>query len=332
MSPEAMEAMLDRSRRPGRSPGKVQDSIERRIEEVRVAHPAWGGRKIRSRLQALHGSLELPSASTIQQVLKRRGLLIESASGPARTFIRFEHELPNDLWQMDFKGHFAVGSGRCHPLTILDDHSRFALAVAGCGNERAVTVRGVLERVFARYGLPRRILCDNGSPWGDDAASPETQLTVWLMRLGVRVTHGRPYHPQTQGKEERFHRTMNAELISNRYFKDLIHFQSLADPWRDQYNHIRPHEALDMQTPATRYQPSRRSMPAALPTIEYDQTDQVRKVDACGWISFRGQYHKIGKAFAGQPVAIRPTTTDGLMSVLFCHQQLKELDLRTSIK
>ena len=325
---QGAEGLVDRSRRPLHSPGRIEPAMERRIVQLRQERPVWAGRKLRRRLTDL-GHQEVPAASTIQRVIERNGLLpLERPS--SKPFIRFEHPEPNDLWQMDFKGHFALPRGRCHPLTILDDHSRFCLGLRSCANEQANTVRQELERVFNLYGLPRRILCDNGSPWGSDAACPHTHLTIWMMRLGVAVSHGRPYHPQTQGKDERFHRTMNAELIGTRTFTDCQHFQSLADPWREDYNLIRPHEALGMNTPASRYRPSTRTMPPTLAPIEYDSSDEVRRVDQDGWLTFKGRPYKVGKAFARQHVAIRATTADGELAIYFCHHQIKTLDLRTS--
>ncbi len=126
---------------------------------------------------------------------------------------------PNALWQMDFKGHFAMLKGRCHPLTILDDHSRFCLGLQACANETIETTQIHLTHIFRRYGLPLALLCDNGGPWGSGYPHIElTKLTVWLIRLGIQVLHGRPAHPQTQGKDERFHRTLKAEVLQGTVF------------------------------------------------------------------------------------------------------------------
>ena len=141
-------------------------------------------------------------------MLRRHGLLDPAESGTHRAFVRFERPDPNDLWQMDFKGHFPAGQGRCHPLTVLDDHSRYALGLEACAGETLATVREQVTRLFRRYGLPKAILTDNGSPWGTCGGTGPSGFEVWLMRLGVRLLHGRPYHPQTQGKDERFHRTL----------------------------------------------------------------------------------------------------------------------------
>jgi hypothetical protein len=148
------------------------------------------------------------------------------------------------------------------------------------------------------------------------------------MRLGVRVAHGRPYHPQTQGKEERFHRTFKAEVVNGWSFRDLSDCQRAFDEWRPRYSHERPHEALDLATPAERYRPSLRYFPEVLPAIEYSPGDQVRKVGSDGFISFRNRYCRIGKGLRGQPVALRPTGEDGVFAVYYCAHRIGALDLR----
>ena len=158
---------------------------------------------------------------------------------------------------MDFKGHFALAQGRCHPLTVLDDCSRFNLCLAACGNEQGETVQGHLRAAFRRYGLPEWIIVDNGSPWGDGPNTPYTPLGVWLLRLGIGLSHSRPYHPQTLGKDERFHRTLKAELLGGPPFGDLGHCQRAFDRWRIVYNCERPHQALDLDVPAPGSDPVR---------------------------------------------------------------------------
>ena len=326
---EGMAGLADRSRRPHRSPRRTTEEVEKAVTSLRAAHPAWGGRKLRARLVA-KGQAQVPAASTITAILDRNGLLADEARDRAN-WKRFEHELPNKLWQMDFKGHFGTAEGRCHPLTVLDDHSRYAVCLRALADERAASVQSSLIDVFRRYGLPERILADNGSPWGDTGnGDGHTVLTVWLLRLGIKVSHGRPYHPQTQGKEERFHKTLKAEVLRYESFRDLTHCQMRFDTWRDTYNLERPHEALSMAVPASRYKPSWREFPETLPPIEYGPEDVVRLVSVHGKFSYRGRLWRVGKAFAGMPIAIRATTTDGTMAVYFCRQQVTALDLRNN--
>lgn len=324
---EGEAGLADRSRRPHASPERTLAQVEAKVVALRRKHPCWGGRKLRRRLLEL-GVAAVPSASTITTILHRHHLIEEGESAKHRAFVRFEHAAPNQLWQMDFKGHFATAAGRCHPLTMLDDHSRFALAVAACADERRPTVEAVMMEVFRRYGLPDRMLMDNGAPWGNDTDPPWTKLGAWLLRLGVGVTHGRPYHPQTQGKDERFHRTLNAEVIGQRAWRDLAQCQSAFDAWRHVYNAERPHEALGLATPATRYRPSHRSFPESPPAIDYGAGAIVRKVQSQGRVSFANRTWLVGKAFEGQPVALRPTAADGRYDVIFCQHKIAELDLR----
>jgi hypothetical protein len=214
-------------------------------------------------------------------------------------------------------------------LSVLDDCSRFALALEACPNQRLETVKGQLTGVFQRYGLPHAMLTDNGPPWGnvEDEESRYTRFEVWLIQLGVSLHHGRPYHPQTQGKDERFHRTVEAELIGRRRFATLCECQQAFERWRHVYNSERPHEAIDLDTPVRRYRPSPRSFPEQLPPVDYPDRI-VRKVQGNGRISFLGQKWSVGKAFAGHPVALRPTHKDGCYDVFFCQQQIADIDLR----
>ena len=286
---EGLTGLQERSRRARSCPFRTAGAAEAKALEIReLSNNAWGGRKIKRTLED-RGETGIPAASAITTILRRRGRLTEAAlaehPGP---WTRFEPASPNELWQMDFKGPFATQAGRCHPLTALDDCSRYNLVLAACGDEQARAVRGELEKAFRRYGLPLAMLMDGGSPWGD-WADPWTRFTVWLMGLGVRVLHGRPRHPQTQGKEERFHRTVKAEVMNGRSFRDLSDCQRAFDEWRPRYNHERPHEALDMARPAERYRPGPRVFPEVLPAIEYGPGDQVRKVDGGGFISFKNR-------------------------------------------
>jgi transposase InsO family protein len=301
--------------------------IEQAVLQLRHQQPAWGARKLRRRLED-QGLTDLPAASTVHAILRRYDLVDPQESAKHRPWQRFEHDAPNRLWQMDFKGHFATDTARCHPLTVLDDHSRFALGLQACPNQKTQTVQHQLSDIFRRYGLPERMTMDNGSPWGSDADHRFTPLTAWLIRLGIRVSHSRPYHPQTQGKDERFHRTLQVELLKNNSFRNLEHAQRRFDDWRNLYNLQRPHQALGMNVPASRYLPSPRSFPESLPPILYNSTDQIRKVQQGGEVCFHGHPFKIGKAFCGHPVALRPTTVDGLFDVFFCYQNIAQIQLK----
>lgn len=317
--------LVDRSRRPLSSPGQTEAALEAAVLAVRAEHPAWGGRKIRRVLEREGGVV--PAASTITAILRRHGRLDGPGTGEKRAFQRFEHEAPNELWQMDFKGWFALDRGRCHPLTVLDDHSRYALAIGACGNQQEATVRARLEAVFRRYGLPRRILADNGPPWGTAGQGLYTALGIWLLDLDIRLSHGRPYHPQTQGKDERFHRTLKDEVLAGRRFDDIADAQSAFDAWREIYNAKRPHEAIGMETPAQRYQPSSRAMPDTVAPPDYGPDATVRTVDANGRLSFKGRLLRSSKAFAGKRLAIHATQTDGVFSLHYRTHIIATFDL-----
>lgn len=320
--------LQDESRRPLHSPSQTEASMESAVVKLRASHPAWGGRKLRRRLED-EGLTGVPAASTITEILRRQGMLSASkSSGQASE--RFERSRPNELWQMDFKGHFGMVNGRrCHPLTVLDDHSRFSLVLEACDHEQGTLVQSVLSSAFRRYGLPDAMLMDNGSPWGNDRQNPWTELTVWLLRLGIRVLHGRPYHPQTQGKEERFHRTLRAEVLQGHTFADLEACQQRFDAWRPVYNFERPHEALGLAVPGSRYEVSRRCYPERLPEMEFSPIDEVRKVQRRGELWFRGESWFLSNAFTGERVGLRPTTVDGVWQVWFGPQCLGELNLKS---
>lgn len=324
-----LTALTDQSRRPHHSPFRTAANIEERVLSLRSEHPAWGGRKLRARLLAL-GYPQVPAASTITAILHRHQQIAPEASLQHQDYKRFEHAAPNDLWQMDFKGDFLTASGRCYPLTVLDDHSRFALALRACPNEKTETVQHALTAAFRRYGLPWRMTMDNGFPWGvyQGGRCRWTRFTVWLLRLGVSVSHSRPFHPQTQGKDERFHRTLKVELLRDYAWRDLQECQKRFEHWRHQYNCERPHEALQMQVPAARYQLSVRPFPERLPAIEYPPDALVRRVQQNGVIYVNNRSYFVGEAFYRLHVALRPTTTDGSYQLYFAHQQIGTLDLR----
>ena len=327
------EALADRSRRPKHSPKQCPAETAALVIAVRQANPVWCGRKLRRRLLDLHHP-HVPAASTCTAIL-RRAQLLRNRDTPVKPWQRFERGQANELWQMDFKGHFSLQSGaRCHPLTVLDDHSRFNLVLAACAEETGPTVQAALTESFSAYGLPEAILCDNGTPWGfPDPVCPYTTLSVWLLRLGIRVLHGRPYHPQTQGKDERFHRTLLAELISQHTWRDLPHCLELFPPWRHRYNCERPHDALGGDTPLRHYQASPRSLPATLPDLEYPCGMSVRIVRSFGGLTFGNQTWYIGRAFAGLPIGLRPSPqADGQWEVWFAHHHIGQVDLRTPVQ
>jgi transposase InsO family protein len=272
----------------------------------------------------------VPAASTCTAILHRAGVFAQRSEPASRPLQRFRRDQPNALWQLDFKGDVATQSGRrCYPLTAIDDHSRFNLVLEAAGDQTARSVRPALERAFQRYGLPEELLCDNGPPWGKgEPVCPYTTLTVWLLQLGVRVLHGRPYHPQTQGKLERFHRTLQRELLSRHTWRDLDHCATHVPGYRERYNCERPHDELHGDTPLRHYRPSPRPMPVQLPSIEYPPGTEVRLLRSYGFFTFGGQTWYVGRPFAGLPIGLRPSPqADGQWQVYFSHHLLGLINL-----
>jgi transposase InsO family protein len=263
----------------------------------------------------------------VNNILRRNGLL-DPERRQARDWQRFEAKAPNRLWQMDFKGPIATQAGPCYALTVLDDHSRYNLCLGICPDQRRETVQTQLTQAFQRYGLPDCLLSDNGPPWGSGyAGQPFTKLAAWLIRHGVAVSHGRPYHPQTQGKDERFHLTLSLELLKPRpVWHEPVELAVAAQAWRDEYNHRRPHEALGNEPPASRYTPSPRAYCELLQPIDYPPADLKRIVQQQGSISFRGREYLVSRAFAGEPVALR-AIADGVWDVYYCFQRVSHIDL-----
>jgi transposase InsO family protein len=319
--------LADRSRRPKTMPRRSDATVEAQVVAVRDKHPAWGARKIAHCLK--RDGQAVPVPSTVHRILCRNDRIRPTENAPPNPGHRFEKEAPNQLWQMDFKGHMPLANGTdCHPLTVVDDHSRYALCLQACANEQRPTVQQHLTATFRRYGLPEAFYTDNGSPWGDTSGVRWTGLKVWLLKLGVRVVHARPRHPQARGKNERFHRTLKAEVFAMRRFRTLAEVQQAFDAWRAVYNLERPHEGLQMAVPADRFRLSSRAMPARVPEVEYDSSETVRTVSSTRpYISFKGRLWKVPQAFARERLAIRPLDRDGQYGIFFASWHVASIDL-----
>lgn len=321
------EAMAERSRKPAHSPMRTDAAIEAAVLALRQAHPAWGGRKLQHVL--LRQSGHAPAPSTITAILRRHGVAVGELGGGAKPFVRFEHDAPNDLWQMDFKGHVPMAQGRLHPLTVLDDHSRFCVTLAACTDERTASVKTHLQRAFARYGLPCAIITDNGAPWGDGPGSPFTPLGVWLIEHDIRIAHARAYHPQTMGKDERFHRSLKLEVLRERTFANLAEAKRALARWRTIYNGQRPHQAIGYAAPAERYRPSPRSYRQRVEPFAYRNDDIMAHVRDGGRITVWRRQFRVPKAFRGKDVALRLTPQDGLYAVFFRNVEIARLDRKS---
>lgn len=335
---EGFEGLEDKSKRPHHNPNQILEGIEKYVIKLRVNDPEWGSKKLHKLIcnDKEAGKYEyetIPSKATITRILRRNDLINPIRSKFFKDFERFVRQYPNELWQMDYKGWFRLlNSKQCHPLTITDDHSRFNLCLEACRNQQEKTVKDALIKVFRRYGLPYMMLTDNGSPWGAAGNEPGegircyTTFEKWLIQLNIKLIHGRPYHPQTQGKEERFHKTLKQEVIDREQFHDHEHCQKRFDLWREKYNCMRPHESLDFKTPGELYQPSFKIYPETIKPYEYNMTDMKRKVDK-GTISFKNKSIRVGHAFDGDYVALRKTNEENDFEIYFCNQLIRTITL-----
>lgn len=321
---EGYLGLKDRPKRPNVSPNQTPDDMVYLMLEIQKKHPVWGGRKLRQVL-INQGYQNLPCEKTFQRMLSKHK---ESCSQKEeKAIIRFERTMPNELWQMDFKGHFQVEEGRCHPLTVLDDHSRFSICIKGCLSESEVNVRQALEESFRQYGLPDAMTMDNGSPWKGSAPFRLSRLTVWLMRLGIKVSHSTPYHPQTQGKDERFHRTLKDEVLKFYQFKTLEDIQQRFDEWREVYNFIRPHDGINLLCPSQRYKKSLKPFPEKLEPLEYPTEYIVRKVGPCGTISLKDKPIYVGEHLYQQYVGLMEVS-EGTYDAFFSTTKIKRFKMK----
>jgi transposase InsO family protein len=318
--------LTDRSHRPHPSPHQTSPEMAALVGAARAAHPTWGGRMLHHWLvQQGHGGV--PAPSTITTLLRRQGLLAEPATAARPAWQRFEAAEPNALWQLDFTHPIQTRHGRCTPLLVLDDHSRYLLALDALPDQTSATVQAQLTAAFRRYGMPWRLLGDNGGPWGTSHAGVRlTRLTAWLARLGIAVSHGRPYHPQTQGKVERCVRTLGAEVLSRFDPASPGAVQARFDGWRDLYNHERPHGALGHQPPSTRYHVSPRPFPEELPPVAYEPDARLVRVTGQGFIVIERHRYYLSEVIPYEEVELRPLGTERV-SVWYGPICLTELQL-----
>ncbi len=291
--------MQEGSRRPHHSPARTAAGLEQRVVELRRQRPDWGARKLRHVLR--REGIELP-ASTIHRIFLRNQLVREW-DRQSMALRRFERAQPNQLWQMDFKGpkgwDQAVG-----PLSVLDDHSRYALALENTGSTQARGVQAVLERVFRESGVPEEMLMDHGTPWfNTQGRMGWSQFTVWLMDQDVGLRFSGVRHPQTQGKVERFHRSLTAALLRRGRPEDSER-QNWLNDFRQEYNCVRPHEALQMKTPDQVWHKSPRMFRESQSAWQYPAGSEVKEVDHNGQFRLHHQRHYITKALAGKEVGL----------------------------
>jgi transposase InsO family protein len=295
------QPLVDRSRRPHTCPRQTPADIEAAILAAHDAY-GWGARKIHAHLRELPG---LPCPRAVQKVLARHGRSARRAAAAAPPQ-RFERSAPNHLWQMDFKGPLGAAGPKRYLFSVIDDHSRYLLALRLCPDQTMATAWQALWALFGEAGLPESILSDNG--FGPRGASEGglSWLEARLLRLGVDAIHGRAYHPQTQGKVERLHRTLDEELLPRLdQGQPQARLAEALERWRAEvYNTIRPHEALGNETPASRWYASERPRPARLPPVRYPAGAATRKVMQRGEVSWRGYELMVGSGLTGEYVGV----------------------------
>lgn len=311
--------LADRSRRPRHSPLRTGDRMEERVLELRDRFN-WGPRKIHSDL--LRQKQTPPSIRTVAAILARHDRIRRSPSVD-EPLQRFERARPNELWQIDFKGALEVDRQKVMPFTVLDDYSRYLLAFRPCGDVTMATAWSVLWSVFGEVGLPEQILCDNAfNTMGTLRPAGVSWFDSRLLRLGIRPSHGRPYHPQTQGKVEALHASVNRELLQFNARRDnAAHFDRDCTVWRHLYNTRRPHEALGDQPPITRWRPSVRTRPAILPEPAYPSDSKLRVVSDSGHITVRSYRILCGRGIATERVRIEER--DREIAVFYCSKEIR---------
>jgi transposase InsO family protein len=301
---KAQQPLTDRSRRPHTTPTRTPEDVELLILALRADNPGWGARTIHSVLTR-RGYQDLPCIKTVNNILNRYGCIAPEESLKRHPFTRFEKDRCNVMWQTDFKGEFRMGDNNyCYPLTILDDHSRFSLKIAPRLSTANVVIPVFLE-VFREYGIPDSILSDNGAQFAGFKKG-YTQFEKWLMEQDILPIHGRIKHPQTQGKIERFHRTMKQELLNHVQIADIADAENKFVIWRDKYNTIRPHEALGMRTPGEVYKPSQKQYKEKVEKFEYGGEYHIIKVNNWGYARFAGYQVYLSETMADQYIEFRP--------------------------
>ena len=325
---ESGEGFQDRSKVPFHTPNKIKVETEALIIAARKEEPGIGATKIK-RILRNKGHTGLPCNSTVNAIFKRNNLITQEASRAAMPYKRFEKEAPNIMWQADFKGHYAMGNGkRCHPLSVIDDHSRYCLCADAKPNERREGTQESFRSAFREYGMPQILLCDNGNPWGTSQTTGYTLFELWLMELGILTIHIRPMHPQTQGKTEKFNRSFKDERLKFYVPKDLQDADRQRNEYRSFYNNVRPHHALALDVPAQHYKPSGLAFVEKIEDWEYDSEYEIRKIKGSGFLAYGGQGYFLSEAFGGKTIAIKPSSKDGFVNLCFRQFRIGRINLK----
>lgn len=316
--------LKDLSRRPKTQPTKTSNEIESLILLMREENPGWGAKTIRKVLEN-EGVVGLPCIRTVNNILNRNGCILKEESVKRHKYIRYQKDYCNEMWQVDFKGDFKMGDGnRCFPLDIIDDYSRYLIKITPYSGTKNVVIP-TFEAAFYEYGLPMSVLSDNGEQFSG-LRMGYTQFEKWLMCFDVLPIHGRIKHPQTQGKIERFHRTLKNELLNHNSFCDITDANNQLQAWRNKYNNTRPHEALDMLTPSDVYIRSNREYTGKLFPYEYGGEFPVLKVNSNGYVSIERKRMYFSETFAGEYIEFRPNPLGDSFFACFRNFQIAEFD------
>ena len=322
------KALSDSSRRPFHTPNKIPEELEAEIVAAREAEPAIGARKTR-RMLLDKKQENVPSASTINRVFQRNGLISKEASDAAKHIVRFEKDEPNEMWQADFKGNFLLQDGtRCYPLSLIDDHSRECLCADAKPNVQLQGTKESFRKTFQTYGLPNTLLCDNGLPWGSSQSTSITKFEVWLMEHDVLTIHIRPLHPQTQGKVERFNGSYKRERLKFYIPKDLEDAQRTREEYMRFYNDVRPHCALNYDHPSQHYTPSKRKYTDTVTEWDYGYGAVLVHVKPNGYLTFCGQGYFLSEGMSDKVVMLRPSSVkENVFHIIFRDFQIGSLDV-----
>lgn len=320
----------ERSRRPQLSPNRTPDEVTEALLEARRRHPSWGGEKLLTLVHKRHPRWDLPHRSTVCDILNRHGMVAKK-----RQRRRIGHPgkptslilAPNDLWSAHFKGQFKTGNGRyCYPLTVADSYSRYLLGCQGLNSTSVAEAKPVFTRLFREYGLPKRIRTDNGVPFATSTLARLSRLSAWWVRLGILPEFIEPGKPQQNGRHERVHRTLKDET-TRPAAGSLPAQQRKFNVFREEFNHERPHEALDQQTPAACYRPSPRAMPEKIPPFVYPDRFEVRYVSGNGGIRWNRDWVNVSTACIGKHVGLEEID-NGVWNVYFGPLKLGRLNER----
>jgi transposase InsO family protein len=319
---EKLEELGELSRRPHRSPQRTAARLEERVVDLRTKNPDWGASKIWKLLKDEGVGV---ARITVHRILVRRGMVREQDRHRA-ALQRFQREAPNELWQMDFKGMPAERQ-ECLPLVILDDYSRYLVGLYATTGTAAGPVCSRLREAFEHNGVPEAMLMDHGTPWWNmQSQSGWTWLTVWLMKQGVRVYMSGYRHPQTQGKVERCNGSLEAAMRKRPKAAGQS-WQAWLDDYRQEHNHVRPHEALRLDVPARHWKPSPRRFQPEPKAWDYPDPQSVRIVRENGSISLRGRNYFVSRALIGERVQLQ--AVEDRMLVWFCRTLVREFNLHT---